>query len=119
MDELQKAKELFLTDVDEETYQENLAKITDWEKTLVENEAYLSWQEHPITQKILKKAKESYIDSVITLGRNMRNLDEKQIGKLISVQDSCLWIILVASEDAKTQLDMVKEEITRALNATN
>lgn len=119
MDELQKAKEIFLTDVDEETYQENLAKITDWEKSLIENEEYLSWQEHPVTQKILKKARETYVDAVITLGRDMRNLSQDGIHKLIATQDSCMWVISVSSNDVKTQIEMVKNEINRVLNATN
>lgn len=119
MEELQKAKEIFLSDVDEETYQENLSKIQDWEKSLIENEEYLSWQEHPTTQKILQKARTTYADSVVTLGRDTRKLNQEQISKLIATQDACLWIISIASNDVKTQIEMVKGEINRAINATN
>lgn len=119
MDELQKVKEIFLADVDEETYQENIEEITEWEKSLVENENYLSWLEHPVTQQILNQARKTYVDAVVTLGKNVRNLQKNDIDRLTAHQDACLWFISIGSKDVKNQIEMIKGEIERAVNATN
>ena len=63
MTDLEKLKEIFLTDVDEETKQENLETITNWEKSLIQHENFQSWQEHDITREIAQQARKSYIDA--------------------------------------------------------
>ncbi len=117
MDELEQLKRVFLTDIDEETLLENQEKITEWEKDLVESEEYISWQEHPVTQKILKQATQTYIDSVIMLGKN-RLLSDDQRAKLFGEQDASLWLVSLMAEDKKSHLESIKNDIRRAIDAT-
>lgn len=49
MSELDKVKDIFLSDVDEETLVENQRKIQEWESELRKNNAYMAWREHGIT----------------------------------------------------------------------
>lgn len=117
MDSLEEAKRIFLTDVDEETYKENLERIEAWQKELLDSEEYISWQEHPFTQKVLKKARETYVMTVVVLGKR-RNLSDEMLAELRGAQDATAWLIDLMSEDKKSQLISLQEEIKKAVNAT-
>lgn len=117
MDSLEEVKRIFLTDVDEETLIENQERIIAWEKGLIESEEYISWQEHPVTQKILKEATKTYIDSVITLGKN-RNLTPEVAERLRGAQDASGWLIELMAKDKKSELSRINDEIRTAINAT-
>jgi len=57
MKDLQKLKEIFLSDdIDSEDYESNLADIRSWESQLIENKNMLGWQNHDITKEIMKKS---------------------------------------------------------------
>jgi hypothetical protein len=44
--ELEKIKEIFLTEEDPEELEYNKQKIIDWEKGIIASEAFLSWKDH-------------------------------------------------------------------------
>jgi hypothetical protein len=117
MDELEKVKEIFLTDVDEETREENMEKIREWERTLIESEEYQSWIEHPITKQILQKAREQYAQSVMVLGTR-KDLSESEKIAFWGIQEAALWLINLGSRDAHGEVERVKEEIRRSLEVT-
>lgn len=117
MNEIERAKAIFLTDVDEETYKENLQRITEWERTIQTNESYLMWREHPITQEITQKAREAYRDLAIALAEN-RSLTEEQRKSLWARQDACMFILSHTDKDARGTLENVLREVRRALNVT-
>jgi hypothetical protein len=117
MDELDKAKEIFLTDVDEETREENMEKIREWEQSLIESEAYQSWVEHPVTQEILKKAREQYSQTVMVLGTR-RDLPEKDKLAFWGIQEASLWLMALGSRDAVGEIQRIQDEIRQALEVT-
>ena len=117
MDELNKAKEIFLEDVDDETREENLEKIREWEQSLIESEAYQSWIEHPITQDILKRAREQYSQTVMVLGTR-KDLPEKDKLAFWGIQEAALWLMGLGSQDAKGEIERVHSEIRQALEVT-
>ena len=117
MKELEQAKEVFLTDVDEETYKENIAKITEWERNLMRNRAYLSWRSQDITQEINKMARNAYREHALALASN-RSLTDDQRTSLYAKQDACLFLLSLTDQDAKSALDSVLREIRHALNVT-
>lgn len=116
MSDLDKLKEIFLTDVDEETKAENLEQIRQWEQTLIRSEAFKSWQEHDVTRQIAGKAKETYKDAVLSLGRD-RWLKDTQRAELFAKQDAALWILSLTEQDIKVTIEQVQKEIRTALNA--
>lgn len=113
--ELDKIKEIFLTEVDEDIRQDNLDKINEWEQGLTHNEAFVSWQDHDITKEILKQAKESYREIALILADN-RKLTEEQRYALWGKQDACAFIIDLAGKDAKGELEQIQKEIKTALS---
>jgi len=112
---LERVKEIFLTGVDEETLLDNQERILEWEKSIVENEAILNWQDHDITKMVVKKAKESYRDVSQTLYQN-RELTDRQKYEMWGKQDACLFILSLASKNAKKELEEINNEIKRAID---
>mgnify|MGYP003404803663 FL=1 len=54
-EKIEQAKQLFLTDVDEETQKDNLEQIREWEKSLRTNTAFSNWQESDISKQLIKQ----------------------------------------------------------------
>ena len=116
MKELEKLKEIYLAnDVDDEDYQDNLDKITEWEKELFENENLISWQEHEVSKEILKKAKETYVEIAIRLA-NDRKIEEKERMSLWAKQDAMLWILQFSSDEPKNIIKQIQSDIKKALD---
>ena len=116
--DLEKVKEIFLIDeIDEETKKQNLEDITEWEKELVENKAYLEWQNSDITRMISKQAKKSYADASYTLAKR-RDLTDIQRNQLFATQDACLFILSITEKDAKSNLEQLNSQIRHVLNST-
>lgn len=116
--ELDEVREIFLTEVDEETRLDNEKKIEEWEIGLRTHEAMADWQDHDITKQIIAKAKEACKDIAFTLA-NDRRLTEEQRMTLWGRQDACLFLLGLAGEDAKARIAQIQKEIKTALNATN
>lgn len=115
MSDIEKLKGIFLDNsVDEETYDENLKQITDWENLLSENEAYISWQEHDITKEIIKKTRETHRIFADKLS-NDRTLTTEQRNGIFAKQDALMWIINLASRNAKGENQQIKANIKQAL----
>jgi hypothetical protein len=118
MSDLDTVKEIFLSDVDEETLTENLQKINEWESNLRKNNAYLAWKGHGVTEELNKMVKSAYKDHALQLATN-RSLSEADRQTLWAKQDACLFILDLTAKDAKTELNSVLREIKHVLNATN
>lgn len=117
-DDLDKLKTIFLTDVDEETRDENLAQITAWEKDLVASENYAGWAEHDVTLQIAKKARDTYKDIGILLATN-RTLTDEQRFSCWARQDAMLLLLSLTEPNAKEELAQLQAQIKAALTATN
>jgi len=118
MKELEKAKEIFLSDVDEETRDENIELLNEWEVNIAKNQAYLEWKDSDITIEINKIVREAYKEHALLLATN-RSLTEEQRQALYAKQDACLFILSLTNRNAKTELDSIIKEIQHAINATN
>lgn len=114
---LKQAKELFLTDVDDETRQENLDVINDWEKSISENYAFGEWQEHDITKRIVEEVRKTYVDTSMVLLED-RRIDQATREKLWAKQDAILFMLSLMSRDVQGDLKNIEGEITRRINAT-
>lgn len=115
--ELEYLKAKFLADdIDAEDREENLQLIKDWEKGLIQNEAFINWQNHDITQEIIKKAKEVYKDMSLILALN-RTLTEEKRFSLWAKQDACLFLLSLCDKDAKNELENIHKEIKAAISA--
>lgn len=117
MKDLDQVKNIFLADVDEETRADNELKIREWEQALIENEAFLSWQEHDITKVIILQVRKAYKEISLNLAVN-RGLTEAQRMSSWAKQDACLFLLGLAEKDAKGTLEQVTKEIKTALNAS-
>jgi hypothetical protein len=117
-DELELAKEVFLTGVDEEDLQQNKDQIDEWHRSLIENKAYLKWQNSDITRMISKQARDSYQDASLSLARR-RDLTEQDRIKLYATQDACAFILSLTEKDAKGSLEQLGEQIRHALRAVS
>lgn len=115
MKDIEKLKDIFLSDdLDEETKNENLKQIQEWEKSLIENENFADWQEHPVTKQIVQQAKEAYKDNSMALLK--RELTEPQRQSLYAKIDANLWILsLFEKGDAKLNIEQINQEIRMAL----
>lgn len=114
--ELEKIKEIYLSsDVDDEDYQENLQKITEWESSLRQNEDFASWLESDVTKSILEQAKTAYRDFAMTIMAG-RDLTDAQRASLFAKQDAALWLISLIDKDTKGAVKQILTEIRRALN---
>lgn len=117
MKELELARNLFLTDVDEETRADNLAVLNEWEASIRENESYEQWKHHDITISINKKLRETYIEDAASLAQN-RELTEAKRLALYARQDACLYLLSLTSKDAKADIEVIREEIRQKIDAT-
>ncbi len=117
--DLDKAKEIFLKDdtLDDEELADNEARIAEWEKELIENQAFASWQAHDITRMLVSKLKESYKEFGVRLSIDRRISDEHR-KSLWAKQDACAFILELADKDARGTLERVEKEIKAAINAT-
>lgn len=116
--DLDKVRELFLTEVDEETRLDNEQKIIEWETGLRTNESIAEWREHDITKMILAKARESYKDAALILALD-RRLSTEIRERLWAKQDAYLFLLSLMDIDAQGELQRIQSEIRQALNATN
>lgn len=115
--DIERAREIFLTDVDADTYTENLERITEWERMIRTNEAYLMWRDHPVTKDIAQKARDTYKDIAITLAEN-RALTEEQRKTLYAKQDACMFMLSLTDRDARGTLENVLRDVRHAINVT-
>lgn len=113
-DLLTTAKEIFLTDVDEELLKENTEIINSWERDLRENEAYVEWQEHDITRSITRQAKDAYKEASVKLMFN-RSLTEAERNKLYATQDACSFILSLTDKKAKEVLNVLQNDIKKSI----
>lgn len=114
MKELDQLKEIFLSDVDDETLTENEEKIREWENALIQNEAFLGWREHDVTREIVSQAKTSYKNHAMQLATN-RGLSEAQRQSLFAKQDACLFLLSLTEIDAQGAIAQIHREIRAAL----
>ena len=117
MSDLDKIREVFLSEVDDETREDNEAKIREWESALIHNQAFADWQSHDITRLIVQQVREAYRDIAVTLATN-RSLTPEARASLWARQDAMVWILSVTEKDARGTLEQVEKEIRVALNAT-
>jgi hypothetical protein len=116
-DDLEKLKSIFLSDdLDQEDVQENLEKINEWEKALIENENFQSWQEHEVTKKIIDQAKYTYREYFMRLG-SVRDLTPEARASLHAKMDAILWLISLAEKDAKEEINQLHKQIKGAIAA--
>lgn len=118
MQELEKAREVFLSDVDQEEYVHNQQVLNEWEQGVRKNQAYLKWVVHPTTQELNKMVKEAYKDFAMALAER-RDLTDEQRMSLWAKQDACMFILSLTNRDAKSELDGVLREIRQALAVTS
>lgn len=116
--DLEKVREIFLTEVDEETLRQNKEDIDAWNQALVENRAYLEWQNADITRSISFQAQESYKDASMSLALK-RDLTETQRNKLYAVQDACTFILSLTDKNAKESLGQLSKQIKQALRVVS
>jgi hypothetical protein len=114
MKELDKVREIFLSEVDEETRLDNEQKIAEWETGLRENEAIADWREHDITKQIARQAKDSYKELSLQLALN-RSLSPEQRHSMWGRQDACLFILSMTEVDARGRLEQIQKEIKQAI----
>lgn len=118
MQELEKAREIFLSGVDPETLEENKQILSEWERGVRQNQAYLQWKGHNITQEINKMVKEAYKDFAVILSER-RDLTDEQRMSLWAKQDACLFILNLTNKDAKSELEGILRDIRKALTVTS
>lgn len=117
MDEIQKAKDIFLNDVDSDTYEENKALLEEWEENLIYNEAYASWQEHDISKNIASKLHEAYNDFTDILG-NDKNLSQEARIELFAKKDAIKFLLNLLETDAKEVVEGIKKDVNKLIDAT-
>ena len=115
---LEKLKEILSVETDEETAKDNFKLISEWEKGLTENAAYIKWQNNPVTQMISKKAQAAYQDASVQLAVD-RNLTEDARNRLYATQDASLLILSWTDKDAKSTIVQLQEQIKHALRAVS
>ncbi len=116
-EKIEEAKKLFLTDVDEDTQQDNLSMIRDWESSLRHNQAFAQWQASDISQQLIKQFRATYKDASLQLAQT-RDLSEAKRITLWATKDACLIVLDLLSKDAKTEILNIEKEIDHALAST-
>lgn len=116
-DKLEQARQIFLTDVDEEIQKDNLAKIVEWEQALRTNAAFIQWQDSDISKMLIKEFRVTYKDASIQLAES-RNLTEAQRVMLWATKDACLMVLSLMAKDAKGEISSIQKEIDYALSST-
>lgn len=116
-DDLQKLKDIYLAeDVDSEDYKDNLRDITEMEKSIIENENLLGWQEHDLTKKVVEMARRGYIDIATRLATT-RDLTEGERLSLFAKQDAMKWLISIADGEPKLILEKIDSDVKKALRS--
>jgi hypothetical protein len=116
-DKIEQAKQLFLTDVDEETQKDNLEQIREWEKSLRTNTAFSNWQESDISKQLIKQFKITYKNASLQLAES-RNLTDEQRKTLWATKDACLIVLDLLAKDTKNEIENVQKAIDHALSST-
>lgn len=114
MSDLERLREVFLTGVDEETKEENLAQIREWETALFEAEQYSSWKEHDVTRRIALQARRAYVDLSVRLATD-RSMTDVTRHSFYARQDAMLWLLSLTDRDAKETVRQIESDIRRAL----
>lgn len=118
MKELEQAKQIFLDEtLDEETRKENAEKIAEWERTLIKSEHIESWRSHVITKEVFSVVKDEYKNISLRLIHD-RTLSDQERMSLWAKQDACIFIISLASKNARNDIEQVRKEINVAISAT-
>lgn len=116
-DKIEQAKQLFLTDVDEEIQKDNLAVLRDWEQSIRTNEAFANWQESDISKQLIKQFKTVYKNASLQLAES-RNLTIEQRHTLWATKDACLIVLDLMAKDSKAEIESVHKAIDHALSST-
>lgn len=116
-DKLEEARQIFLTDVDEEIRRDNLERITEWEQSLRLNSAFAQWQESDISKLLIKEFKTTYKNASLRLAQT-RELTEAERASLWATKDACLMVLSLLAKDAKGEVESVHKEIDYALGST-
>lgn len=118
MKQLDEIRAKFLSpDIDPEDREDNERLLKEWEAGLIQNEAYISWQEHDITREIAQKMKEEFKEFAQILSEN-RTLTQEQRVSLWAKQDACRFILSLTEKDARGQIEQIQSEVKRASSVT-
>jgi hypothetical protein len=113
--DLEKLREVFLaSDIDDEDYQDNLDKISEWENALRSSENFIAWQKDDVTREILSRAKLSYRENGVKLASD-RNLDQIKINAIWAKQDALLLMINLIEGNHESTIKQINNEIKQAL----
>jgi len=114
--DLIKLKEMFLNreDID----QDDIDQINEWENALRDNKDFEAWQNHGITQSIVKQLKDFYRDTVYYLG-TVESISEVDRIKLWSKQDAIKFILSYMTKDVKGEFKQISDEIKKAIEINN
>jgi len=117
MKEIDKLKEIFLSnELDEDILKENQEQINEWEQSILFNEALVSWKEHDVTVSVIKQARSSYRELAQMLATS-RSLTDEQRKSIWARQDAMLWFINMAAKDPVKEIESIRQEVLRALDA--
>lgn len=116
-DKLEEARQIFLTDVDEEIRQDNLERITEWEQSLRLNGAFIQWQESDISKMLITEFKTTYKNASLRLAQT-RVLTDAERSTLWATKDACLMVLSLLARDARGEVESVHKEIEFALGST-
>lgn len=116
-EKIEEARQIFLTDVDEEIKKDNLEKIKEWEQSLRTNNAFAQWQDSDISKMLIKEFKTTYKNASLELAQT-RDLSESKRMSLWATKDACLMVLSLLAKDAKNEIESVEKEIDYALNST-
>lgn len=115
MNDLDKLREIFLSgNLDDEDYQDNVRKITEWETGLRSSEDFLSWQLSDVTKSIVIQAKQSYRDNAARLMTD-RTLSEQERMSIWAKQDAIVYLMSLVDKDARGDLEFIQRAIKTAL----
>ena len=115
--EIEEVRKIFLNEVDEEDYEENLQTIINWENDLRECESFGGWVEHEVTQKIIDKLKLSYKELGYALAENrgMTDLERKSVH---AKQDAIVWMLGIVYKDTKSIVESIRGDLKRLIKVT-
>lgn len=116
-DKIEEARQIFLTDVDEEVRQDNLERITEWEQSLRLNGAFVQWQESDISKMLIAEFKTTYKNASLRLAQT-RALTEAERASLWATKDACLMVLSLLAKDARGEVESVHKEVEFALGST-
>lgn len=114
-DKLEQAREIFVTDVDDEIKADNLDKIREWDKSIRENSAFAQWQASDISQLLVKQFRVMYQEASLQLAER-RELTSEQRASLWAKKDAALVVLDIISRDVRREIETVHKEIDYALS---